>query len=859
VLLISLALVAASLDSKSATARFERHVPAANLSNQIDDGGDTTSTTVSFTNAAPITIVDKPAGSTTSGAANPFPSDITVSGIIGAVSKVTVKLYGYNHGWPDDVDVLLVSPTNQKLMLMSDAGASADAVNATLEFDDAAQSTLPDAGPIVSGTFKPSDYPEESISTGTDTFAAPAPSPPYGSTLAVFNNADPNGTWKLYIGDDETGLNGSMNLGWSLTITNTIAGQNTAGINFPDSGPASLYPSNISIAGLPGVVTDVQVILEDFSHVAPDDVDLLLVSPGGRSVVVMSDVGGSGAVTNVDLILDDNVVGSLPDNGPLVSGTFKPTNIGTGDSFPSPAPASPPSGETLAALDGINPNGTWSLYAVDDASGNTGSITGGWSLAILTSTLACGVNLSPSIQTFPITGGSGSVNVFPVSPGCDWTASTVSDFITLNSNSGTGDGVVSFTVAPNMGGGRTGRISVTTANFTQNFTVQQPSGCPFALNQEAQNFDGAGGPGTVAVTASGICGWTSQTAQSWITINSGTGTGNGNVTFTVAANSTAQQRVGEITIGARTLTITQAPATGNTVLDFDGDGKTDYVVARTAGGNHVWYLLQSQAGMSGMSWGQSSTIPVPEDYDGDGKWDLAVWQQTGAPHAFYILRSQTNTFQAVEWGATSDDPRITQDFDGDGKADPAVTRYEGSNLSWYILSSSSGQVTSAVFGALTDVPIRGDFDGDGKADLAVYRRANGSPANTFYVLHSSTGGVHALTFGNSASDYIVPADFDGDGKTDYAVWRGRTSGNPGAGAWYWVQSSDGALRGAQFGLAATDLPAPGDFDGDGRTDIAVWRPGSSAVFYVDRSTAGFTAVPWGNTGDLVPGFSLQAR
>lgn len=305
-------------------------------------------------------------------------------------------------------------------------------------------------------------------------------------------------------------------------------------------------------------------------------------------------------------------------------------------------------------------------------------------------------------------------------------------------------------------------------------------------------------------------------------------------------------------------TITPGVAMGQpAVLDFDGDGKTDYAVVRDSGGSAIWYLQRSTAGFLGQAWGASGTDQfVPGDYDGDGKWDIAVWRP-GTPAIFYILQSSNGALLTVAFGQNGDDPRITQDFDGDHKADPAVVRNVGGTDVWYIQRSTLG-FTSIFFGnALTDVPIRGDFDGDGKADVAIYRSSGGAPANTFYVLRSSDGGAQGQSFGTFTTDYILPADFDGDGKTDYAVWRGVGAGSPGT--WYWLQSSNGAFQALNFGTGNVDRPVPGDYDGDGKTDQAVWRSGSPAVFYVNRSTAGFIGVPFGQAGDVAPAFSLQAR
>jgi hypothetical protein len=128
------------------------------------------------------------------------------------------------------MDVLLVGPSGQPVVLMSDAG-SGSANNVTLTISEAAAAALPASG-LVSGTFRPTNLSDSS--PGGDNFPSPAPAGPYGASLSVFNGQTPNGTWSLYCFDDGPGDLGSFAGGWSLTLTMA-------------SGTASFSPAVVGI------------------------------------------------------------------------------------------------------------------------------------------------------------------------------------------------------------------------------------------------------------------------------------------------------------------------------------------------------------------------------------------------------------------------------------------------------------------------------------------------------------------------------------------------------------------------------------------------------------------------------------
>ena len=163
----------------------------------------------------------------------------------------------------------------------------------------------------------------------------------------------------------------------------TLAFSNVAPISVIDASPSSPYPSLINVSGVAGTVTKVTVTLRNLTHPFPDDLDVLLVGPGGETVLLMSDAGGgnSSALNDVTLTFDDSAAISLADQAQILSGTFKPTNYGSPDTFSVPAPVGP-YGNSLAAFAGTNPNGVWRLFVVDDLKKNAGQLASGWSLAI---------------------------------------------------------------------------------------------------------------------------------------------------------------------------------------------------------------------------------------------------------------------------------------------------------------------------------------------------------------------------------------------------------------------------------------------------------------------------------------------
>lgn len=203
---------------------------------------------VPFTNATAVPIAD--AGGTAAAPTNTQgESDITASGVVGNISKVTATLNGYNHACPIDSDVLLVGPGGQTSILMSDIGdcKSATRPGVNLVFDDAAATPVPCilssntvTNTLAAGTYQPTDA---SPATNGGAIGCDPPNDPdhspgqtpgpladvftgvtkplagWGHSLSTFNNSSPNGVWRLIVVDQYHLDAGSINGGWKLDFT----------------------------------------------------------------------------------------------------------------------------------------------------------------------------------------------------------------------------------------------------------------------------------------------------------------------------------------------------------------------------------------------------------------------------------------------------------------------------------------------------------------------------------------------------------------------------------------------------------------------------------------------------------------
>lgn len=323
---------------------------------------------------------------------------------------------------------------------------------------------------------------------------------------------------------------------------------------------------------------------------------------------------------------------------------------------------------------------------------------------------------------------------------------------------------------------------------------------------------------------------------------------------------------------------------GVVIADFDGDGKPDLATPNnysTAGTPATVSVLRNTSALYSISFapkidyvtGTLTYSLAAADIDGDGLQDLIA--TSIADKTVSILRNistpGTISFSGKVSFSTGDNPNSVAvgDFNADGKPDLAVANYLSNSVSIFRNNGSTGNIS---FQAKSDITtglapaslVINDIDGDGKADLAVVNELSNTLSvfrNTSTTSNISFANSVAFTTG-SAPKGVTAGDFDNDGKIDLAVSNnGNTSGIVSL---FRNTSSSGSISlaaasGFGSGFSAYKSAA-GDFNGDGKVDIVTpvntvaliqFNSSSNNTFSFGNSYEAFSTNPYNPAmGDL---------
>lgn len=167
----------------------------------------------------------------------------------------------------------------------------------------------------------------------------------------------------------------------STTSTTSTTTVQTINIVIVDNAVAVPYPSTRYVGTAGATIANVVLQFVGLTHTAPGDIAALLVGPTGVAVMLMCSCGGLHPVSAINLTFDSAAGSSLPQFTAISAGTYKPTQF---PPLPTPMPAPAPGGPysvNLADFNGTDPQGTWSLYVIDDKALDVGNLAN-WNLII---------------------------------------------------------------------------------------------------------------------------------------------------------------------------------------------------------------------------------------------------------------------------------------------------------------------------------------------------------------------------------------------------------------------------------------------------------------------------------------------
>ncbi len=256
---------------------------------------------------------------------------------------------------------------------------------------------------------------------------------------------------------------------------------------------------------------------------------------------------------------------------------------------------------------------------------------------------------------------------------------------------------------------------------------------------------------------------------------------------------------------------------------------------------------------------RKSIAKIDWSWRGDSKKINSVWQLEGSsPQNELSLTNEPIQFSPTSTGERPYSGRLDADFSGWQSCSifPPITITTPANVAvwrrdngvWWVVKPD-GTTQAVQWGVDYDIPVPGDYDGDGLADFAVFRPDDPATSQdecaggcVWYVLKSSDGNWQPSYFG-SKDDKPTPADFDGDGLTDVAVFR------PSTNTWHIMRSSDNSYYNVVFGNS-TDTPVPSDYDGDGIDDLAMWSATTATWSVKNSSDQTTTTQQWGTYTDV---------
>jgi hypothetical protein len=395
------------------------------------------------------------------------------------------------------------------------------------------------------------------------------------------------------------------------------------------------------------------------------------------------------------------------------------------------------------------------------------------------------------------------------------------------------------------------------------------------------------GNGLFSRSGNTITGITCTNGQSLV-FNAGTwgcGSGSsGGSGFAAQNSNVVDNNVGYNTStlpGSPTSTLTAGTTSQLSVTaDFNGDGKPDLAVTNGGSTGVAGLSVYLNTG-TGLPTTATQTIPTGSaprgiaaaDFDGDGKIDLILVNQSN--NTAFVYNNQGIAGAPFPNGqsyslTTSSSPGFVAvgDFNGDGRPDVVISNQGGNTSnSAYVYINSAGTLPSTRTAILTGIgtPIGesvGDFNGDGKADIAIVDNAAVIKVYNNTGTALSTTPTSSLTTANLSPEYTTLGDFNGDGKIDLAVvYNSGTSGTSGVGIFLNTGTGLSTTASSTLNLGTSSsapyVPVAADFNGDGKTDLAVGAQGVSSV-YINSGSALPTSASYTLSGSFSGGYGTSA-